>query len=971
MSLVFVLSPTVFVEAQKDVPPGKVPGTTTILKNVDEVSIDLVAHKGRNKPVLDLKPEDLQLTDDGKPVTLSDLRLVSGRSVDRHFISFVFDRLGPSGATDAREIAKKILKLIPTESFSFSVFSVAGRLELLQGFTGDRGAVQKAVDIAAGANDAERDQSAGGSEKMLVAALRSFSGQRRAPGDDRDAERAELAALADSQRITEEENATPALAGLLALAGTQAGIHGRKLLVFFTAGLRSDDDTRDMLRSIAGAAMRANVSIYVVNITPVDTKVMQGLMESQAMGALAAFNRANPAPTGPLAQTPSVFAGGMVSMVQNQITRSEGEGLEGKSDPVAAMASSTGGAYLFLEDNVKKPFRRAVADLSSYYEASYVPPKGQFDGKFHQVKVKVLRRGLKVRARAGYFAVPPAEGMRPYELALMKIFSGPQVPAEVQFRAAVLRLGELSIGNENTLVVEVPISSLETQSDANTNLLSWHVLIVSEIKDKSGAIIEHFSDDIPGHGTVGSKDEIEFNCATMQRHFSLSPGIYTLETAVVDRISGKIGGERTTFEVADSGSGPFLSDLALVRRIDPYPYELDPLEPLRYEHGRVVPSLSASVPPGTKDLSFFFLVHPESTGSSPAILEMEVLRNGELLGQMPLQLPKNLHDAFPYVASLKTASLSAGDYDVRLSLSQNGQVSERETSFTIPGAELATAGLGKIASTGQSEQTAAMTSSDPGTGIAPAGREPLVITTLSPDSVTRPSEDDLKGLIAGARKYATNYAAKLPNFLCVEITDRAVAPSGNGQWRRKDSFAEALRFVNNQEIRRTLEFNGHPSTKKRSDMEGPISLGEFGDLLSAVFLPGSKAEFHWKETDALEHGRVQVFEYRVERKNNSMLLSDSGGRIYVGFHGQVYIDSATMGVRRITMEADDLSPDFSIHAASVAVDYDYVPVGKHEYLMPIRGTIRVQRGRREVDLNQIVFQDYRRYASTVKISVAP
>jgi VWFA-related protein len=968
---IFLFS-SIFSVAQSAVPVEKVPGDSTILKDVDEVSIDLVVHQGRNKPVLDLKPEDLEVTDDGAPVKLSDLRFVSGSSAGNHLITFLFDRFDPSGATNAREVAKKILKQIPTERFSFSVFSSRGRLNLLQGFTGDRQAIQKAVDLAVSDNGAEFDKTAAASEKMLIAAMQSLPNQAQVSDHARDADHAELASLAESQRIAQEENTTPVLAGLLALARSQAQIPGRKLLVYFTAGLRSDSDTQDMLRSIAGSANRANVSIYVINNTPVDSKLMDGLMQSEAMGALAASNRMNPAPTGRAAQAPTVFSGGLVSEVGEQITRSEGEGLAGNKNPAALMAASTGGAYLFSEDNLKKPFRQAVADLSTYYEASYVPPKREYDGKFHTVAVKPLRHGLKLQAHAaGYFAVPPAAGMRPYELSLMKIFSTPQLPADVRFRASVLRLGESSTGNQNTLVVEVPISSLETRSDSNTNLLSWHVLIVSEIKDKSGAVVAHFSEDVPGHGALNSKEEIEFGCTTMQRHFPLPPGAYTLETAVVDRNSGKMGGERATFDVADSGSGPFLGDLAVVRRIDPYPFESDPLEPLRYQHGRVVPSLSPIIPLGTKSLSFFFLVHPESTGSDAAMLQMEVMRNGELLGQMPLQVPENIREAFPYVASLNTASLSAGDYDVRLSLSQNGQVSERETSFSIPGPELANAALGKMDPTRHSEPPATLTSSDQGIGVVPARRQPLAITMLPPDSVVRPSEDELNKLISGAREYALSYSTKLPNFLCVEITDRAVDSSGKGQWHRKDSFAESLRFVNSHEIRKTLEFNGEPSEETRADMNGPISLGEFGNLLHSVFYSGSKADFHWKETDALAHGRVQVFDYRVERNNNSMMLSDSSGVAYAGFHGLVYIDSATMGIRRITMEANDVLPDFSIHAASIAVDYDYVQVGSHEYLMPARGTVLVRRGRHEADMNQVVFQDYRRYASEVKISVAP
>jgi hypothetical protein len=431
-----------------------------------------------------------------------------------------------------------------------------------------------------------------------------------------------------------------------------------------------------------------------------------------------------------------------------------------------------------------------------------------------------------------------------------------------------------------------------------------------------------------------------------------------------------LGAERVQFEVASAATGPFLSDVALVRRVDSSDDELDALEPLRYQHGKVVPSLSQEVLPGTKDTSFFFLVRPDPGLSDPAMLEMQVFRNGELLGQMPLQLPGRLTEAFPYLASLKTGSLPAGNYEVRVSLTQGERVMEREGGFGIPGPALASAAMGKPRTGAPSGE--ALADADLGeAAIAITKRQPLVITALPADAVTHPSDEEVEEMIAGARKQATNYSAKLPNFLCVEVTDRSVDPSGNGKWRRKDSFGELLRYVDKQETRTTLEVDGHPSREKRADMNGPMSLGEFGHLLSLVFEPSSKAEFHWKETDALANGTVQVFEYRVDRKNDGMLLTDSNAKIYSGFHGVAYIDSSTMGIRRITMEADDLPSDFSIHAASIAIDYDYVTVGTHDYLMPVRGTIKVKRSRHEADLNQVVFQDYRRYAAQSRIITKP
>ena len=120
----------------------------TIVTNVDEVTLDLIVHNKKNKPVLDLKPEDIAVTDNGSAVKLSDLRLVTGASGTNHLVTLVFDRLEPSAAKNARDIAAKILKMTPANGFSFSVLNIGGRLRLFQEFTSDRAALASAIGAA-------------------------------------------------------------------------------------------------------------------------------------------------------------------------------------------------------------------------------------------------------------------------------------------------------------------------------------------------------------------------------------------------------------------------------------------------------------------------------------------------------------------------------------------------------------------------------------------------------------------------------------------------------------------------------------------------------------------------------------------------------------------------------------------------------------------------------------------------------
>jgi hypothetical protein len=393
------------------------------------------------------------------------------------------------------------------------------------------------------------------------------------------------------------------------------------------------------------------------------------------------------------------------------------------------------------------------------------------------------------------------------------------------------------------------------------------------------------------------------------------------------------------------------------------------LEPLRYENGRVVPNLSGRISPEAKDVSLFFMVHPDAQASDSPTLEMEVLRNGQSVGRVPLQLRKSSGiGPIPYLASIRAGSLAAGNYEAIASLTQDGKTSQRSLSFRVDGPELASAATGAPTGSAKASSDDSGTVADSNVGGEALSTHPLVITTLPESAVPRPSAEELQTLIGDAKTRAVSYATSLPNFICIELTDRSVDAAGNGKWRHRDAIAEQLRYHDHAETRTTLNINGKRVTTSRDDMKGALSLGEFGGVLDSVFQAAAKADFQWKETDALGSGTVQVLSYHVSHENSSWALAgDNNWKEYPAFHGLVYVDSATKGVRRITMEADGLPSNFSIHAASITVDYDYIMIGTHDYLMPVRGTIKMREGKKEAVLNEVEFRNYRRYGSATKI----
>ncbi len=111
---------------------------------------------------------------------------------------------------------------------------------------------------------------------------------------------------------------------------------------------------------------------------------------------------------------------------------------------------------------------------------------------------------------------------------------------------------------------------------------------------------------------------------------------------------------------------------------------------------------------------------------------------------------------------------------------------------------------------------------------------------------------------------------------------------------------------------------------------------------------------------------VQVFDYRVDRAHSIMNVG-VGMTALVGCHGQVFIDTATHGVRRITMIANDIPTKSRLMATTVSVDYDYVAINSRDYLMPVSAEILVPHDRRITDLNQIEFRNFHCFSSFARI----
>ena len=84
------------------------------------------------------------------------------------------------------------------------------------------------------------------------------------------------------------------------------------------------------------------------------------------------------------------------------------------------------GADPVTTNDLDAPLRRIVRQASAYYLLGYDAANSPMDGRFHQIKVRVKRDGMEVRARAGYWA-PRAGDMARARAAAAAVAAPPAV----------------------------------------------------------------------------------------------------------------------------------------------------------------------------------------------------------------------------------------------------------------------------------------------------------------------------------------------------------------------------------------------------------------------------------------------------------------------------------------------------------------------------------------------------------------
>ncbi|HWC96607.1 MAG TPA: VWA domain-containing protein [Candidatus Sulfopaludibacter sp.] len=679
----------------------------SIKTNVDEVLLDMIVRDKKGKPITDLKPDDITVTDNGAKQTLLSFRLVRGSDAvsatgattpldplrQIRLVTLAFE---PLAAPDQRKLARSAaLDLIKGDQGTnvfYSVVVIDTRLLVLQQFTKNHDALTKAIERATEGLSAPRLSSE--SENITAELKRNLAGAT-VNGADQDSNLLTAATQAASQPVTNGDSAIQAKLASVMLTmlrmdseaqsqGTRLSVFalkalvdglrqmpGRKSVMYFTSGMYLTPELDTPFRNLISTANRDNVTFYSVDVRG----VMTYSQNAGAMGQLNAGGKAS-----------NTSTSGDQPVTTDQMRAADTYEVAARANvdmPLRDLAESTGGFLIGESNDLRQPLRHVNEEISAYYEVAYNPGIETYDGSFRKLNVTANRKDLVIHARTGYFALPAearAAGIAPFEMPLLKLLSEGKLSTDVKFRSGVVLLQPKKGHTDVAVLMEVPLHELGAKAGAAG--LDVHCSLAALVKDARGDVVQKITRDRSFHVTAEQHNMGNFLDKSV---LELTPGKYTLESAVEDQESSKAGLQKTEFTVPDGSSGVGISSLTPMRSYTPGVKDLTPSEPFQFQGGSVTPTMDTVVKKAPNSaLRLFFTVYQDPAVSGKPSVEVEFIQNGKSLTKVPMELPAaDPQGRIPYLMTIPAQAIPTGTYEVRATAHQGATSATSSTSISF------------------------------------------------------------------------------------------------------------------------------------------------------------------------------------------------------------------------------------------------------------------------------------------------
>ena len=237
-----------------------------------------------------------------------------------------------------------------------------------------------------------------------------------------------------------------------------------------------------------------------------------------------------------------------------------------------------------------------------------------------------------------------------------------------------------------------------------------------------------------------------------------------------------------------------------------------------------------------------------------------------------------------------------------------------------------------------------------------------------------PSQAEQDRALAAMREYALNYGERLPDYTCIQVTEReheGIPPfvdlpqdiHGNDPPNRHWSnvIEEEVNLTAGRASYKVLKIDGRPSKLRHGELRSAVGAAEFVTILRRILASDSVANFRWIRNDKL-HGRpALVFSFNAPEPSGVTIQDPAlGGHEYhVGFTGFVSSDAETSAVMRVALrftvpkkESPEAAPASEVVgpellgldlALDVRLDFKAVNLGGRGLVLPDRFDVQWRR----------------------------
>ncbi|MGA3041559.1 MAG: VWA domain-containing protein [Bryobacteraceae bacterium] len=660
------------------------PSELVLRSGTMEVLLDFVVRDKHQKEVKDIRPEEVEIFEDGTRQTLKSFQYRTGKEAlpvvadashnaarplkvdslrEINLVTMVFAGMSPQSRQQAAAMAHDFLREEPGPNTWIGIFTLKNRLAAVQTYTADLDLLNKAVDRAA----TGQYQQFAKENLELVQHINSLNNQQQfqplQPGSAEERVAAPdqflnpvLAAIdrMNLQLLFRQEGSLE-IDALRALIREQAQFPGRKTVLFFSEGLVIPPDRPELLESVISEANRANLTFYTLDARGLST------VSNVKLSGMTYRNMRRSA------------GGGGPDSVNTDLQANSRH-----------LATGTGGFAMDNSSDLRTPLRRVMEDIRSHYEVTYSPVSTNFDGHFRKLAVRLTRPGVTVQSRVGYYALPMVAGqaLSPFEMAALKVLSAQPQPHAFDFHVAALRFGGAGGSHVYRVVASVPSSALRFGEESSKKTLSIHVSALGLIKDERGQVVRKVSKDLSFDAPADKRAELQGGNTILIMPLDLPAGLYHLETAVIDRVADRASVRRSVLVVPGAHAGCQLSDLVWVRRLLPAA-ETDLFNPLETPAGSITPAVDP-VFAKSEVAHFYFVLYPDSGAADKPVSQMTVSRDGRTVAAVRLDLPEpNPDGSYSFLESLPTDTLPQGQYDVQVTASQQGHTTLLASQFAV------------------------------------------------------------------------------------------------------------------------------------------------------------------------------------------------------------------------------------------------------------------------------------------------